>query len=309
MMPNSSASQFSPGSNVRVKKKDEILKTLDPLNKREGCLFMGQMWEYCGREFKVSKRINSFFDEYQHQMLKTRVPLYILEGLICEGTTAAFNFQCDRSCYLFWHEEWLEKIDCNKNGYHHKIINNSIVDISQRSFNENSGSQLYCQLTNIRDLARNNSILDMIIQSTAKILGFIKNRTIVLVKVVLEILIPTEKKADEQNNDYTELQRGDLVRVKSVREINCILDKHGKYKGCSFAREMYKYCGKEYAVLKPVAYFYDEAKKRNCKSKNIVILENATCSGEFKLFPMRCDRMCFFFWREEWLEKIEKGRS
>jgi hypothetical protein len=37
--------------------------------------------------------------------------------------------------------------------------------------------------------------------------------------------------------------------------------------------------------------------------KGIVILENVFCQGT-KDFGA-CDRTCFFFWREEWLEKIE----
>ena len=38
------------------------------------------------------------------------------------------------------------------------------------------------------------------------------------------------------------------------------------------------------------------------KSNGIVILENVICQGTIDFG--KCDRSCFYFWREEWLEKI-----
>jgi len=101
--------KYSIGDNVRVRSKEEILRSLSPLNKLEGCLIMDQMWEFCGQGFKILKVVNNFFDEYQYKMYKVRSPLYILEGLICSGTVNSFEHKCDRSCYLLWHENWLEK--------------------------------------------------------------------------------------------------------------------------------------------------------------------------------------------------------
>ena len=103
-----------------------------------------------------------------------------------------------------------------------------------------------------------------------------------------------------------ELRTGDRVKVKALQEIQRVLDNRGRFQGCAFSRRMHEYCGGEYKVLKPVTYFYDEAKQKICRGKNLFILENVTCNGKFRLFPEPCDRMCFLFWKSEWLTKIEE---
>ncbi len=110
---NTSTPKFSVGDIVRVRLKEEILQGLDPFNKLEGCLFMNEMWAYCGKKFKVIKLVNNFFDEYRYKMYKTRSHLYILDGLLCNGIVEIFDHTCDRSCYLLWHEEWFEGIASN----------------------------------------------------------------------------------------------------------------------------------------------------------------------------------------------------
>jgi hypothetical protein len=42
------------------------------------------------------------------------------------------------------------------------------------------------------------------------------------------------------------------------------------------------------------------------KARNIVLLERVYCDGSGTLETQGCDRMCFYFWRTEWLEKIEQ---
>ena len=69
---------------------------------------MEEMWPYCGTTQKVFKRVEKFLDERDYLLKKCR-GIVILEGIFCEGTK---DFgQCDRSCFFFWREEWLEKID------------------------------------------------------------------------------------------------------------------------------------------------------------------------------------------------------
>ena len=101
--------KLKAGGIVRVRPAESIRRSLDNFNKADGCLFMNQMWEYCGQEYKVLKVVNNFFDEYRYKMYKTRSPLCILDGIICSGITDEFQHRCDRSCYLLWHEKWLEK--------------------------------------------------------------------------------------------------------------------------------------------------------------------------------------------------------
>lgn len=97
-----------PGDMVRIKSEYQIKATLDGWNSLKGCVFMEEMWPYCGSVHRVFKRVNQFLDERTYLVRKCR-GIVLLENLICTGTK---DFgPCDRSCYLFWREEWLEKID------------------------------------------------------------------------------------------------------------------------------------------------------------------------------------------------------
>ena len=99
------------------------------------------------------------------------------------------------------------------------------------------------------------------------------------------------------------LQCGDLVRVRSKKEIRATLNHWNQLKGCSFMEEMVQYCGTTQRVLKRVERFLDERDYLIKQCKNIVLLDGVFCEGTSDFGP--CDRTCFFFWREEWLEKIK----
>lgn len=100
----------------------------------------------------------------------------------------------------------------------------------------------------------------------------------------------------------TGLKAGDRVRVRSREEIKATLDDRKELGGCSFTSEMWAYCGTAQRVLKPMQVFLHERDYRVYKCKGIVLLEGAICQGT--AYPEGCDRSCFFFWREEWLDKI-----
>lgn len=103
-----SAAPLMAGDLVRVKSKEEIARMLNFWNEYRNCGFMPEMWTYCGGVHRVLKRVERFMDERDYQMKKCK-GIVLLEGAICEGGEAIGR--CDRSCYFFWREEWLEKIE------------------------------------------------------------------------------------------------------------------------------------------------------------------------------------------------------
>lgn len=98
---------LSAGDLVRVRSKEEIRATLDQWNRLKGCDIMEEMWIYCDTTQRVFKRVEKFLDERDY-LVKSCKGIVLLEGLICQGTVD--YGPCDRSCYYFWREEWLEKI-------------------------------------------------------------------------------------------------------------------------------------------------------------------------------------------------------
>lgn len=97
-------------------------------------------------------------------------------------------------------------------------------------------------------------------------------------------------------------KRGDLVRVRSPKEIASTLDPFKELKGCAFLPDMYQYCDTKQRVLKPMQHFMDERDYKLKKVRGVILLENIICNGTPTFGT--CDRCCFLFWREEWLEKI-----
>lgn len=101
-----------------------------------------------------------------------------------------------------------------------------------------------------------------------------------------------------------ELKKGDIVRVRSLEVISGTLDPFKELKGCAFLPEMHQYCGTEQRVFKSMQHFMDERDYKLKKTRGLILLENNFCTGT-PAFG-RCDRSCFLFWREEWLEKIRE---
>jgi hypothetical protein len=102
--------KFVVGEVIKIKSADEIMKSLvSDRRALDGCLFTEQMRRYCGDRYEVLKVVNSIFNEHKQRTFKTKSTLYILENLICHGNVEDFSHKCDRTCFLLWHEAWLEK--------------------------------------------------------------------------------------------------------------------------------------------------------------------------------------------------------
>ena len=164
---------------------------------------------------------------------------------------------------------------------------------------------MHCQLTNLLEIARSNSVIDNLLQCRIKKIWWNKKRLTFMRNRLSKLFIRSKILGVPFALPQAEIKVGDLVRVLPEAKIRSILDDWDGTKGCIFTPEMYKYCNKIYKVVKKVDYFYDEVKKRMCKCKNIVLLEDCICSGKRKVFPADCDRNCFLFWHTTWLEKLD----
>ena len=164
-----------------------------------------------------------------------------------------------------------------------------------------------CQLTNIPEVGIEKSLSYRYYQKLIKLLQKINGKVLFIRIKLKRMMSPSSTKLLSKSNNFSQIKAGDIVKVKTKKEIQGMLDERGKHKGCSFIGRMYEYCGNNYTVLKEVNYFFDEAKQKMCKCKNIVLLEEVTCSGKQKLFFESCDRSCFYFWHVDWLERIEDG--
>ncbi len=102
------------------------------------------------------------------------------------------------------------------------------------------------------------------------------------------------------------LKSGEKVRVKSVEEIRNTLDKNNKFHRLAFTPVMWKFCGNTYTVLKKMEKVFDERKWKLSKVKNMILLDGVYCDGAGGIDKIwdGCDRTCFIWWKEGWLERI-----
>jgi glycosyltransferase involved in cell wall biosynthesis len=99
---------LQPGELVRVKSLEEIVATLDVNNANRGMSFDGEMVRYCGREFRVLRRVEQIIDEATGTMLRFKNACIVLEDVTC---LAGYHRQCPRGIYPYWREIWLERVE------------------------------------------------------------------------------------------------------------------------------------------------------------------------------------------------------
>jgi hypothetical protein len=96
---------LQPGEWVRVKSEQEIIATLDNCSQNKGLAWMPIMSLYCGKKLRVYKRVDKIVLESTGEIRKLKNTV-LLEGGICDGI-----YGCDRSCFHFWREAWLDRIE------------------------------------------------------------------------------------------------------------------------------------------------------------------------------------------------------
>ena len=105
-----SSERLSPGDIVEVKAPDEIVQTLDADGTLGHLPFMPEMVEFCGKQFRVSRRVlKTCISGSIATMLSFRTDdVVVLDGLRCSG---AAHDGCEKACTIFWREAWLRKVD------------------------------------------------------------------------------------------------------------------------------------------------------------------------------------------------------
>ena len=157
-----------------------------------------------------------------------------------------------------------------------------------------------CQITNISRLRSGNTFISFINGLIVKTIWQAKKLLLYLYKS--NIKFRPRKGIIRENSGI--IKTGDTVLIRTKSEITLALDNYGGTKGCIFLREMFDHCGKKYKIYKVVNHFFDETKDRIVRCRNIVILEDVYCSGERRLLKHPCDRNCFMFWHQDWMEKV-----
>lgn len=98
---------LKPGELVEVKSIEEIMSTLDANRKNRGLLWMTGMRKFCGKRYRVLRNVRNIVLESNGELRKM-TDTVILEGVVCDGVEFC---GCDRSCFHFWREAWLRRVE------------------------------------------------------------------------------------------------------------------------------------------------------------------------------------------------------
>ncbi len=171
---------------------------------------------------------------------------------------------------------------------------------------------MLCQLKGIEEALVNFSFFDRLKRKIIYLLCFIKSKIYKENSTysqntnnISSIKTPSQNCANKIIP--LNLRAGELVKVKSVEEIKRTLDQNNKYQGLAYTPVMWKFCGGTYTVLKKVELVFDERKWKLSKVKNIVLLDGVFCDGVGGIEKAwdGCDRTCFIWWKEGWLERLQ----
>ncbi|MBW6504125.1 hypothetical protein K0B90_07615 [bacterium] len=102
---------LQPGDWVQVKTREEIIAILTPEGKDRGLSFDRDMFHYCGKIYRVRKRVDRVIDDRNGQMVELKSDCLTLDGVVCTGDRSVYKYFCPRADYPFWRENWLRRID------------------------------------------------------------------------------------------------------------------------------------------------------------------------------------------------------
>lgn len=343
----SSSQPLKVGEWVEVRSIEEILGTLDQDGRLEGMPFMPEMSRFCGMRFAVYKRAHKTCDTvfpirgrrvHQAVHLKTR----------CDGSAhGGCQAGCEIFWKEAWLKRVEGHAEPPKNHltelkYNAKSALPELTATTSVADSPNGPTRYTCQATQlpyatsalqwwdirqyIEDVRSGNVKLGTIFRGLLYSIYFhLSNSGIGLGKPLRWLydkihlrldgtgfprntgIIPAGEPTPAGSLD---LQPGELVRVKSHREILRTLNVDSKNRGMTWDAEMVPYCGGTYRVLSRVTQIINESTGEMQFMKNpCIILDSVICQSKYSHCRMFCPRSIYPYWREIWLERVQQNQS
>jgi hypothetical protein len=322
------------GDWIEVRSVEEILATLDDRGSLDALPFMPEMLQYSGRKFRVVKSAHKTCDTILSSRNRRMKNAVHLEGLRCDGTA---HDGCQAVCLLFWKEAWLKrvcspesKVECTEepsgkpNGVEGKV-SHCDPEALTRALQVKAGNlapfeeSYRCQATElfrattplewwdprqyIRDLvSRNVGLWDFLLYGA--LAAF---KAALRLHWRLEQYLKVRGSAgDKTPTAQLDLQPGELVQVRSKKEILRTLNDKGRNRGLSFDVEMMPYCGRTFRVHSRVEKIINDKNGKMIHLPNrCIILDRAACGGCLSRGRMFCPRAIYPYWHEIWLKRVD----
>lgn len=315
-----------PGDVVEVRSAAEILATLDGDAAVDKMPFMPEMIRYAGQRFTVTRRVDKICDTIARTGGRRMEATVYIGDMRCDG---ARHGGCQAGCLIYWKEAWLRRVDdpsrLSDSGPEGTARLEHLAEAGTHVVRNNGGEPCEawrCQATEALNASRPMKVTHVPQYWRELTNGnFGLRRFVVLLVrgVTMEIAsrlglirrLPLRGPGNQSSpTEQLDLQRGELVQVRSPTEIASTLDEAGLNRGLSFDREMLPYCGRTFRIKEKVRRIIDDKTGRMLTiPKDCVILEGAVCSGERSIGCWFCPRKIYPFWRESWLRRVGKAEG
>jgi hypothetical protein len=324
------------GEVVEVRREEEILATLDERGELDALPFMPEMLQHCGRRFTVDRVAHKLCDTVTATGMRRMRDAVHLAGVRCDGEA---HGGCETACLIYWKEAWLRRpggrtdaVDGPLAGRApHRLTVADLQATTRRDRAPDGEERFSCQATELLRAAPERLPLRDVGQYVADV----RSGNVGVVAVLRALLVGlfnrmqalstrvlprrlwfrgglrwgfVEGRLTRTPTGRTDLQPGELVRIKPKAEIMRTLSTELRNRGLGFEEEMARHCGKEARVLRRVERCIDEGTGRLLHMKSpCIVLEGIVCEGAYNA---NCPRSIYAFWREIWLERVaEPGAS
>jgi len=313
------------GDLVELRPATEILATLDETGATDGLPFMPEMLESFGKAFRVTARVERACDTLRWGV--RRIPeTVMLDDLRCSGSGHA---GCQAGCRIYWKEAWLRPASGSATPFARDDAYAELEKLVGRNVETDASTAdepiFRCQATDWFSAAQPvpwwsaRSFLDEWRGGNVSFVRFVRTMTrMVFGEIGRRLhLIPREQFMAHDPSIHPVatppaggLEPGSMVQVRSKKEIAPTLDATGKTRGLWFDREMLPFCGKTFPVKAKVERFIDEGTGKLIVLKSdCYILDGVVCSGERSDGRWFCPRAIYPWWREAWLEPVDREGS
>ena len=309
-------SRLRPGDLVQVRSAEEILETLDADGTMNGLPFMPEMVHFCGNRYQVSRRmIKTCYYGLGSGMRKFAADdVVLLDGLRCSGEE---HDGCQKSCTIFWREAWLRKLDLNSASRHESGGKEGKESLRARLKTMTDPTTYFCQASEILRSTeplsrweRFGKCIDDIGAGNTGIPEMISRISVWFFWKIRKTIFGPYARGNQKHTpeESLNLQRGELVRVKSVQSISETLDEKAHNRGLYFTPAMRHLCGHEHRVDRKLEKIIVDGTGKMRKLRNTVFLESSFCECSCVAFG-GCPRNEYAYWREIWLQRKNGDRN
>ena len=308
--------KLRPGDLVEIKSPAEIAQTLDDNGTVDQLPFMREMVEYCGKRFRVSRRVVKICASGMKGGSVLRGfradDVVLLEGLRCSG---ADHDGCQKSCTIFWREAWLRKVD--------EATAPASVSVADRAklhehLRTTAGTNLYfCQASELLRATKSLTKWERYTKWVSEIRAgncstseMAERISIFLFwKVYRKVLGPYGRSENKTTPSETlNLQPGEMVQVKPIESIFKTLDDTASNRGLWFSPNMRLLCGQERRVERRIDKLIVDGSGEMRQLRNTVFLEGSHCGCAHIAFG-GCSRAEYVYWREIWLGRSDASAA